>query len=396
MRVAYICADPGVPVFGCKGSSVHVQEIIRALIKQGAEVDLFAARSGDDRPADLNKVRVHKLPALPKGDDALREKRAFGANADLRSKLESGGRYDLVYERYSLWSFAGMEFAFSRGIPGILEVNAPLIEEQEKHRSLIDRPLAEQTAKRVFGLAAALIAVSKPVADYLKSYPGAQGRIHVVPNGINPNRFSENVIPSCPAPPDTFTVGFIGTLKPWHGTLILMQAFAMLHQKSPDVRLLVVGDGPESAALRANISACGLADAVHLTGAVSPTEVPGLLASMDAAAAPYPAQEGFYFSPLKVYEYMAAGLPVAASRIGQIEDLIKHGVNGFLCSPGDPVDLAAALDKLRGDPDLCVRMGEAARATMVKNHIWDAAVRRILDIAEFRQTPRQPIIEAGN
>ena len=130
MRVAYICADPGVPIFGEKGSTLHVQEIIRAVRALGAEVEIFASRIGGEPPLDFESVPLHKLPRPPKGDLAVREQKCLAANDDLRSALDDAGTFDLVYERYSLWSFAGMEYARDSGAASVLEVNAPLIEEQ--------------------------------------------------------------------------------------------------------------------------------------------------------------------------------------------------------------------------------------------------------------------------
>src|SRR5207244_963195 len=150
-----------------------------------------------------------------------------------------------------------------------------------------------------------------------------QGRIHVVPNGVNPDRFPENLAATCPSLPGVFTVGFVGSLKPWHGLPVLVEAFDLLHWVDNNTRLLIVGDGPERAGLEAELKARGLLSAVHFTGAVDPAEVPGLLASIDAAVAPYASRASFYFSPLKVYEYMAAGLSVVASKVGQLDGLIQ-------------------------------------------------------------------------
>jgi glycosyltransferase involved in cell wall biosynthesis len=133
----------------------------------------------------------------------------------------------------------------------------------------------------------------------------------------------------------------------------------------------------------ADLSARGLLNAAHFTGAVAPSEIPGLLASMTVAVAPYPAQTDFYFSPLKVYEYMAAGLPVVASDIGQLKSLIEDEVNGLLVPPSDPVALATALDRLRQDPSLANRLGQAARKAMMQNHTWDAVTQRTLHLAGF-------------
>src|SRR5262245_57157890 len=132
MRIAYITADPGVPVFGQKGCSIHVQEVLRALNKRGAQTDLFAtncSRGRENAPPDgrenpasrdgchevherlgVSNVRLHRLPPAPKGDLASREQKCLAANEEIRALVGSEGRFDLVYERYSLWSFAGMEY----------------------------------------------------------------------------------------------------------------------------------------------------------------------------------------------------------------------------------------------------------------------------------------------
>ena len=256
-----------------------------------------------------------------------------------------------------------------------------MIEEQAKYRGLVDRASAADVAERAFGGATALLAVSQEIATYLNRYPAARGRVHVVPNGVNPCRFRQGLPPSLPGPPQSCTVGFVGTLKPWHGLSVLMEAFALFHQHRKNTRLLIVGEGPERAHLEADLVDRGLQDAVHLVGAIAPAKVPGLLASMDVAVAPYPALDPFYFSPLKVYEYMAAGLPVLASRVGQLEMLILHEVNGILCPPGNATALAAALERLQGDPGLCIRLGREARATVFRDHTWDGVVRRIIHLA---------------
>jgi glycosyltransferase involved in cell wall biosynthesis len=384
MRLAYVCADLGVPVFGRKGCSIHVQEVVRALVRQGVRVDLFATRCEGEKPPGLDAVRVHELPAVPRGEPAAREQAALAANPRLRAALDGAGSFDAVYERYALWSFAAMEYARDRGVPGLLEVNAPLIEEQAEHRTLLDRSAALLVAERAFGAAAALVAVSAEVAGYLERFPRTRGRVHVVPNGVDPWRFPAGLRPSRPGPPGSFTVGFVGTLKPWHGLGTLAEAFALLSRTAPHARLLVAGDGPGREGLEADLGARGLRGAADLVGAVAPEEVPGLLASMDAAVAPYPDLPHFYFSPLKVYEYMAAALPVVASRVGQLAGLIRPGDNGLLCPPGDAGALAEALALLREQPALRRRLGETARADVLREHTWDAVARRVLGLAAHR------------
>src|SRR5262249_62315577 len=97
MRIAYVCADLGVPVFGRKGCSIHVQEVVRALSEQGARVVLFARRLEGEPPPGLETICTHELPAVPRVDPAIREQMALAANDDVHALLERGGRFDLVY-----------------------------------------------------------------------------------------------------------------------------------------------------------------------------------------------------------------------------------------------------------------------------------------------------------
>jgi glycosyltransferase involved in cell wall biosynthesis len=102
---------------------------------------------------------------------------------------------------------------------------------------------------------------------------------------------------------------------------------------------------------------------------------------MDAAVAPYPKLANFYFSPLKVFEYMAAGLPIVASRTGQVAQLIEDGVTGLLYEPGDIGAMFEALERLRRDSQLRVDLGRAARAAILRGHTWRTIVERILGIS---------------
>lgn len=387
MRLAYVSADLGVPVFGRKGCSIHVQEVVRALGAAGAQVELFTMRPEGDPPPGLEAMPVHALPLPPKGDRAAREQAALAANDAVRGVLERAGPFDLVYERYSLWGYAGMEYARASGIPGLLEVNAPLIDEAAEHRGLVDRAGAERVAERAFGAAAALLAVSDEVAAYLRRYPNTGGRVHVVPNGVNPERFPAGLAPARPKEPGTFTVGFLGTLKAWHGLSVLAEALELLRRRVPEARLLIVGDGPERERLEADLAGRGLLGVTRFTGSIAPADVPGLLACMDAAVAPYPRLANFYFSPLKVYEYMAAGLAVVVSDIGQAAAVVRHEEDGLRCPPGDARALAAALERLAREPALRARLGRAARAKVHRAHTWRAVARRILELGGRRPVP---------
>jgi len=327
----------------------------------------------------LEAVAVHGLPRAPKGDTATRERALQAADAGLAAALAACDPIELLYERASLWSVAGLEAARAREIPTVLEVNAPLVDEQAEHRELVDRAAAEAIVTRQAAAATVLAAVSLGVADHLRArHPEAVTRIHVVPNGVDPVRFGA---PATPDPERPFTVGFVGTLKPWHGLEVLVEAFARAHDQLPEARLLVVGDGPGRACLERDLASRGLTAAAELTGAVAPDAVPALLARMDASTAPYPAHEPFYFSPLKVVESMAAGVCVVVSRVGELATLVEDGHTGRLVAPGDPAALGAALVALGRDAAARGAMAAAGRRAVLEHRTWDAVVERVLDLA---------------
>lgn len=381
-RIAFVCADPGVPIFGTKGCSIHAQEILRGLQRRGVIVDVFARRADGHPPGDLAPFRLYRLPRPESTDPAVRECELQVANEGLREVLRTAGPYDFIYERHALWSDAAMRHAAESGIPGLLEVNAPLVEEQSQHRALSNRAAAEATAQSAFAHATALLAVSTEVATYLRNCVDDPAKVQVVPNGVDPTRFDGPRKASTPRlNPAECVVGFVGTLKPWHGVELLLHAFARARREVA-CRLILIGDGPERARLEALAAAEGVTAHVEFTGAVAPETIPGWLAQLDVAVAPYPALANFYFSPLKVYEYMAARLPVVASRIGQLDGLLRHDENGWLVPPGDVPSLAEALVTLAQDPTRRARLGAAARTTIEHHHTWEQVVERILQLAE--------------
>lgn len=378
-RVALVCADPGVPVFGHKGCAVHVREICGAMLDVGLDVTLFASARGGAASPRLARVPVVDLPSPAATDHEGREREAIEANAAIGEALDAEGPFDLVYERAALWTWAPMAYAVRTGAPGILELNAPLTDEQARYRVLVQGETARALLAASLRAARLVAAVSHPVAAWAQALAGPAVNVAVVPNGVDPRRFCVARAPGRPA--GEFVVGFVGTLKPWHGLPALVEAFALIAADIPGARLLVVGDGPERSRMEQAIAGHGLADRATITGPVAHDAVPGLLAQMDVAVAPYPPLEDFYFSPLKLTEYMAAGLPVVASAVGQVASLITDEHTGLLYPPGDVEALAASLARLHADDALRRRLGDSARAHVTAHHTWRLVLDRVLHLA---------------
>lgn len=382
MRIAYALLDPGIGVFGTKGASVHVQEVVRALRADGHQVTVFCTRTNDDIPADLADLEVRRH-RLPKGTGAEREQAVAAASAAIAEEIAAGD-FDLVYERYSLFSDTAARLSApsapgARSIPSILEVNAPLIAEQRDHRSLADEAGALAATRRQLHGASLISCVSEAVAEWTRQEGAAPERVVVTPNGVNTTRITPAPRPSdAPAPQDPVRIGFVGTLKPWHGTDLLLRALARTDQR---LVLDICGTGPQQEELELLAAELGITERVRFRGAVAPERVPEFLHEIDIATAPYPAGE-HYFSPLKVYEYLAAGLPVIASAIGTIPALLKEGELGVLVEPGDVAALAAALDELADDAGHRARLALVAREAAVQEHDWRIRCREMVERLE--------------
>ncbi|RLP07685.1 glycosyltransferase family 4 protein [Propionibacterium australiense] len=369
MRIAYVSIDPGIPVFGTKGASVHVQEVVRELRRRGHQVQVHTTRRGHETPDDLADLPVTVLPVTAR-DAAGRERAQQEAAAEVTGRLLSEG-VDMVYERYSLFSTVLAGLSEGAGVPGVLEVNAPLIDEQRTHRTLVDEAGALAALRAQAGAAAVTVCVSEPVRRWVIARTGAT-RVATVPNGVSVHR----IVPG-PAAPGAPVVVFVGTLKPWHGVEDLLQAAALAGEPW---RLRIIGDGPRRAELERQAVRLGLR--ADFRGAVPPQDMPAHLAGAAIGVAPYPRtgeEDGQYFSPLKVYEYLAAGLPVVASRVGQLPAILD-GL-GVLVPPSDPAALAGAIDALAADPGRREALGGTGRRRAEERHSWAGVVDRIMRLA---------------
>jgi glycosyltransferase involved in cell wall biosynthesis len=407
LHIAYVCADRGIPVGGQKGGSAHIGELTRALKYRGAEVRILAARANDEvdesaLPApttDLGAQRAVRqmrqaLYAEVRGAKAqVAAGEAFGlmlnpALGKALERLHKDWRIDAVYERYSLWSHSAADFARSNELPYLLEVNAPLVDEQRRYRGLVNAAAAASIEGYVFRAADRVLVPSAELEPYVMS-KGA-GAVSVVPNAADPERFRPEGGRVRARKDGPFVVGFAGSLKPWHGIEYLVRAFKRLRRISEDYRLLIVGDGPLRTQLEGEIRRNGWRDAATLTGAVEIDEVARLLTQMDAATAPYPPLRGFYFSPLKVFEYMAAGVPIVASDIGQIGEILTHRRTALLHRAGAVDEIAARIDELRRKPVLAAGLAREARALLCRRYTWRRNADRVLSsIASARRKKRR-------
>ena len=387
MRITVLCTDLGIRVPGDKGASMHLSSITSAFAAIGHEVQLVAVAGHDAPPArlrdELADLRLFPHPGRAEGLAREHNKLAFVEEviAEAGPQIAAFAPH-LVYERLSLFGDAGRQLApVLRHARHVIEVNALLAEEDAQWRGLHLAQLATKVERSVLGEADLAVAVSEQVARKVRSVAPA-ARCTVVENGAEVERF--RTLPArgdarrrLGLPADATIAAFVGALRPWHGVDVAITAVS----RTPHLHLAIVGDGPVRNDLADLAVALGTADRVHFLGQRAHDDVAACLAAADMALAPYPALEGFSFSPLKLYEYLAAGTPVIASAIGQIPVALADGRYGTLVPPGDADALAAAMLRVAHDPDAVTRAA-TGREHALAHHGWDDRARRIVALTE--------------
>ena len=361
------------------GQAVHVREMIGALRALGHEVEECAlvpkavgAPSANGKAAGTTgkggfwqHLRVPRL-ALELFEIAYGRQGA--------SRLRSAARSfapDFVYERHALHCDAGLRAARALDRPLLLEVNSPMCEEMAKLGALRFPRLAARTERRVLGGATRVLAVSEVLRQRLLAAGAAPERTVVVRNGADPARFGDAARAAGRAhrvtaglPDDAFVVGFVGYLRAWHRLDAVVDA--MGEAGLGHIHLWVVGDGPALAELRAGADARGLGGRLRTFGAVPGADVPALVCAFDAAVIP---AINDYASPLKLFDYLAAGVPTVVPDQPNLRELLTDGADGLLCPAGDADALADRLRRLARDPAAAVALGAAGRRTLL-DHDW--------------------------
>jgi glycosyltransferase involved in cell wall biosynthesis len=304
---------------------------------------------------------------------------------ELRRRLDSDPP-DFIYERASLCGIAGVKLAREFNVPVLLEVNAPLAGEQSAYRGSELAQLATAAECWALKQADAVLVVSKALREHVCGLGSDPARVHLIPNGVDASIFRPG--PPEPAVRERWGVrkgpvlGFVGGLRPWHGVECLPDLLVRLAARYQDVQMIIVGDGPLRRELEAKFEGRGVSSRVIFTGAVQHEEVPALIRLFDLALAPYPSLDhAFYFSPLKLFEYMACGVPVVAADLGQIAEVVRDGENGLLYSAGDADALVASCDRLLANPSLRGVLGQSATKLVHTRFTWDQNAARVMELA---------------
>lgn len=348
MRVAHVNQDPGISPARKKGAAVHLDAMRRAFAELGAEV-----------------------LAIDVADPG-------GVHEALRQATE-GQPLDLIYERYAIGSGAAFEFARSAGTPFVLEVNSPLEAEALRYRgvSVAGEGSCADLRRAMFTEAHSVLAVSSAVADYARANGASSRNLHVQPNGVDLERFRPRVegdaLREQLVPAGAFALGFHGRVRPWHNVPMLVSAAGKLIEEGVQLHLLLIGEGGFEELVADHLPA----GAFSIERWLPHDEVGRYVACFDALVMTHSAQAPFYFSPLKLYEAMAAGVPPVVPALGDLPRLLNHRQDALLFEPDDEPGLMDAIRELAADSSLHGRLAAEGRRLAARSS-WRDIARDVL------------------
>jgi glycosyltransferase involved in cell wall biosynthesis len=375
VKLLYVASDQHVP--GRTGGSVHVLEVARGLAARGHEVHAVVhAEDGAPGEERLAGATFHRIRYRP--DHHFFRFRAKDAVGHLLARTGA----DAVLERYYNFGGEGVRAATEHRRPSILEVNSPVVDHPGSGKALLDALLGRPLRRYREGLCRQAAALLAPLPEIVPEF--ARTKTEVVTWGANVDAFTPRQLESrarwrgeLGLSEATCVVLFSGSHRPWHGVHVL-EAAARRLQDHPSLFFLFVGGTPKEArGFRGR----------HL-GALPYERMPEVVAAADVGVAPYDPgrlaqlQLGFYWSPLKIFEYMATGLPVVTIRRPPLTEIVREGQEGLFFREGDAEELAAMLVRLADDPTLRARLGASGRERVVARYSWAVHCAQVESVLE--------------
>lgn len=368
------------------GQAVHIRAMQQAFRDAGCEVrELSLVRRQDGGAAPKRAARWNLYSLVP---GFVRELAEYQYSSWARPRIERAVReegVDFVYERYAFGNTGGVDAARATGVPLVLEVNSPMVLELSKTRGLRFPARAKRVEERIFRSADRVCVVTRVLGDMLVEMGVEPARVFVTQNGVHLAHYEygeraaararaqqELRLPAMLRERTLF--GFVGYYRPWHRLDLVLDALATRELRSAG--LVLVGEGPAHADLVERARRLGLEDRVHFAGPRPHAAVAGLLPAFDVALVP---AINPYASPLKLFEYMAAGLPSVAPDQPNLREVLTDGAEALLVRPDDAAALHSAMARLAADAALRARLGAAARdAVRERDYTWDGNARRVL------------------
>jgi glycosyltransferase involved in cell wall biosynthesis len=301
---------------------------------------------------------------------------------------------DFIYERYAANTVAGVWAARLLGVPLLLEVNSPLATEQHELASSRSARAARAIERYVLSHATRVLAVSQVLARMIVQDARLEpGTVKVIHNGVDFQSFQtvdaqRTAIREQLDARERVVVGAAAFFRTWHGVDQLLRVVARNSELRSKVLVVLIGDGPALPDLQRLVSEHALADSVRCTGAIPHDAVPAFLSAIDVAVLP---RATAYASPLKLFEYMAAGKAIIAPRQENVLEVATEGRDMLCFTPDHDGELEQRLCYLVASATVRQQLGDAARARVAHdNRTWQGNAHRIVAAFEELAAVRSP------
>lgn len=384
MKILYYSSHHGLNLNAPAGYATHMRETIKAMRKLGHEVEVLINGGTewdmDGTPPPSSNVKSKLKKITPKVLWETAKDRQLRKNDEKSIEILDARvkkfQPDVIYERYNYFQDSGSLVANKCGVKHILEVNSPYIEERiDLQGKSLYLSQAQKMEERVFRDCDRLVIVSSALKKhFIQEYKLQEEKLKVIPNAIS-KEWLDNIEESSLKAEESFIFGFVGSLFPWHGVDILVEAFSKFQKEYPNSKLQIVGGGEILADLILQADELGVKSKVNFVGSVPHKEVPKFIKSFDVAIM---AKSNWYGSPVKIFEYGALGIPVIAPNNVPVRDVMTHNQHGYLIE-ATVNDLFQAMKALFLDQSKRQKMAEAFKAKVLNEHTWEENVKRTLE-----------------
>ncbi|TWU54493.1 Alpha-D-kanosaminyltransferase [Rubripirellula tenax] len=375
---------------GDGAEGVHISEIVSALKGLGHDVEIVCPRSAARSPGLASTGTGSNRSALQPLKTLAKQAGEIAYNIVSFFRVRNGVRKhkpDFIYERYSSLNFGGIAAAKRMGVPVILEVNATFAGKFGSRHPVCFPGILEKTERYCLEQADGIVAVSHALRSCICERNVAPERIIVSPNAVNPKRVLEvdrktarkSKRNQLNIRDDEIVVGFVGSLRQWHGIDFFADTMVDILSKNERVMFLIVGRGEYEDELRQRIASGGIQSRVKLLGAVPHSEVYPIVAAMDIGVMPDSNEFG---SPMKILEYMGMGCVPVGPRLGPIEEIIEEGVTGKLFDRRNKISLINVIVDLSQNNEQRHQIASNAAEYVVRFRTWEINAQQIISLHE--------------
>lgn len=386
------------------GSAVHGREFINGVMQLGHQIvtipPLDAASTGatEDRGKArqrglmqrlrfrtalwyLKQTNIYVRDAINLLTGVVNSARQF---RELRGVVRSFAPEVIVYRQH-LFDFAPLWVARTCNVPLVVEVNSfRALEGKFRGAKGKVTALVRWAEMQPVQYADYLFSVSRPIKDYIDRICEVR-KATVIPNGVDvskfdPARFDRDAMRRELGLCGKTVLGYVGSYKVWHGLDTTLDVIDTLTRKDARYHLVLIGQGKCSEEVRCEVSRRGLTQAVTQIATVEHEDIPRHIAAFDYALMTYPQTEDFYFSPLKMFEYLAMGIPVVATRVGQIGEILTHDETGILVDPPRAENFVEAIEHAEKNLDQVRAVGANARRLAVEQYSWQANAEKVIAV----------------